>query len=55
MSKKSPLNLEQYGDALPGEDRLFGGNNFYVEMIPSNAWYANLRAILLTPLTSCKF
>ena len=46
VAKNARLNLEQYGDSLPGEDRSFGGNGFYVDLIPSSAWSANLRAMM---------
>ncbi|MHB1702352.1 MAG: hypothetical protein ACYCSN_19910 [Acidobacteriaceae bacterium] len=52
MAKSAPLNLEQYGDSLPGEVRSFGGNGFYVDLIPSSAWFANLRAMM--PLSQWK-
>ena len=29
--------------ALPGEDRQFGGNNLYVDLIPSSCWFVNVR------------
>ena len=28
---------------LPGEDRNFGGNNLYVDLIPSSCWFVNVR------------
>lgn len=52
MAKKEPLAFEQFGDALPGEDRAFGGNGFYVDLVPSGAWFTNLRAAM--PLAQWK-
>lgn len=41
--KAQSLDLTKYGDCLPGEDRLFGGNMFYVDTLPASAWSKNLR------------
>lgn len=30
--------------ALPGEDRLFGGNHLFVDLIPSSCWFTNVRS-----------
>ena len=49
MAKNLPLNFEQYGDSLPGEDRTFGGNAYYADLIPSSAWFANLRTVIPAP------
>jgi hypothetical protein len=46
MAKRSHLNLEQYGESLPGENRSFGGNELYVDTIPQSAWFTNLRAMM---------
>ena len=46
MAKNVPLNFDQYGDSLPGEDRSFGGNSYYVDLVPLRAWFANLRAAI---------
>lgn len=41
--KAQILDLTKYGDCLPGEDRSFGGSNFYVDTLPASAWHKNLR------------
>lgn len=41
--KAQTLDLTKYGDCLPGEDRSFGGNVFYVDTLPASAWFKNLR------------
>ena len=46
MKKKAALSFEKFGEALPGEDRSYGGNEFYVDMIPSSAFFSNLRAMM---------
>lgn len=46
MAKNVPLNFERYGDSLPGEDRSFGGNSYYADLIPSSAWFVNLRTAI---------
>lgn len=46
MAKNVPLNFEQYGGSLPGEDRSFGGNSYYADPIPSSAWFVNLRTAI---------
>lgn len=45
MAKHS-LNFDKYVDTLPCEDRSFGGNTFYVDLVPSSLWYQNLRAMM---------
>jgi 5-methylcytosine-specific restriction endonuclease McrA len=30
--------------AIPGEDRTFGGNALFVDLVPSSTWYTNVRA-----------
>ena len=47
MAKKEPLACQQFGDTLPGKNREFGGNSFDVDLVPSGAWFANLRAAML--------
>lgn len=32
-----------------GEDRSYGGNSFYIDLVPRKAWFANLRAMLPPP------
>lgn len=46
MGRKKLLNLECYPLALPGENRSYGGNAFYVDLVPRSAWFANLRNML---------
>ena len=46
MAKNVLLNFDQYGDSLPGEDRSFGGNSYYADLVPSGAWFSNLRAVI---------
>ena len=29
---------------LPGEDRAFGGNNLFVDLVPKTAWFTNVRS-----------
>ena len=38
------FDFSAYGSALRGEDRLYGGNKFYVDTIPPTAFFSNLRA-----------
>jgi|GEM_PF-6343886 len=52
MQKIGGLNLGQYGECLPNEDRSYGGNAFYVDMVPASAFHSNLRAML--PLAQWK-
>lgn len=42
--KTQTLDLVKYGDCLPGEDRSFGGNVFYIDTLPASAWFKNLRS-----------
>ena len=46
--KAQTLDLTKYGDCLPGEDRSFGGNDFYVDMLPAIAWGMNFRNSMST-------
>jgi len=48
MGRSKSLRLENYPTELPGEDRSYGGNEFYIDLIPKSVWFANLRA-MLTP------
>jgi len=48
MKKQIDL-LSEYGDCLPGEDRLFGVNKFYIDAIPLKSHYHSLR--LMMPLS----
>lgn len=41
--KAQTLDLTKYGDCLPGEDRSFGGNDFYVDMLPASSWGKDLK------------
>jgi hypothetical protein len=43
------LDLEQYPESLPGEDRSFGGKDFSIEIVPPGAWFKNLRS-MMSPL-----
>lgn len=31
-------------ELLPGEDRTFGGNGLFVDMVPSSCWFTNIRS-----------
>lgn len=39
--KKSCVNIEL--THLIGEDRTFGGNDLFIDLIPSNCWFSNVR------------
>lgn len=43
------VNLSAFGQALPGEDREFGGNAFYVDLVPVSAHFTSLRTCLTPP------
>ena len=38
--------LEKYPEALPFEDRTFGGCGLYIETVPTGAWFKNLRSMM---------
>lgn len=44
--RMSPQDFARYGEALPGEDRSFGGNSFYSESLPGSSWFRNLRSMI---------
>ena len=46
MGRGKALHLERYPSELPKEDRLYGGNDFYVDLVPRSVWWANLRVML---------
>jgi len=46
MARTKALHLERFPLALPGEDRSYGGNAFYVERLPRSVWFANLRTMM---------
>lgn len=46
MGRGKALHLERYPNELPKEDRLYGGNDFYVDLVPRSVWWANLRVML---------
>jgi len=46
MGRGKALHLERFPHELPGEDRSYGGNKFYVDLVPKSVWWANLRAML---------
>jgi hypothetical protein len=41
-----PNDFTRYAEELPGEDRSFGGNEFYVEGLPRSSWFKNLRSMM---------
>ena len=45
-TKALQQSLGQLGDTIPGEDRFFGGNSFYIDMTPPSMWFVNVRAIV---------
>jgi hypothetical protein len=44
-SSNSPVSIVD-SDTLVGEDREFGGNLLYIDMIPSSSWYNNVRQLV---------
>lgn len=40
MGRGKSLHLERYSNELPKENRLYGGNNFYVDLVPGSVWWA---------------
>lgn len=46
MKRYNRVNLSEYGHSLPKEDRSFGGNDLYIDLIPSTSWFKNLRVIM---------
>lgn len=38
------IDFSPYAKALPGEDRAFGGNAFYVDTVPESSWFQNVRS-----------
>lgn len=46
MGRGKDLHLERFQNELPGEDRSYGGNDFYVDLVPRSVWWANLRVML---------
>lgn len=43
---RSTIDLSAFGPALPGEDRQFGGDAFYVDLTPYSTHFTSLRACL---------
>lgn len=43
--KNPVLDLNLFGDCLPGEDRSFGGSQFYVDTVPESSWFKNVRSM----------
>ena len=37
---------ERLPDLLPGEDRTFGGDTLFVDLIPETSWFRNVRAVV---------
>jgi hypothetical protein len=46
MADKVAKYYATFGQTLPGEDRTFGGNTFYVDLLPPSAHFHNLRTYL---------
>ena len=44
LSAACALKLqEEWGNLFPGEDRTFGGNGLYVDLVPESCWFVNVR------------
>jgi len=43
-SDSGPSNLQ---DALPDEDRTFGGSSLFVDLIPKTCWFTNVRSAVI--------
>ena len=46
VSDNTARYLTAFSAALPGEDRAFGGNTFYIDLLPPSAHFHNLRTYL---------
>jgi hypothetical protein len=48
VSKEQPKTCAaaRLADALPGEDRSWGGRALYIDLVPKSMWRANVRAIM---------
>lgn len=41
-----PLNAQPLEALLPGEDRSFGGNGLFVDLVPQSCWFTNVRSCI---------
>mgnify|MGYP000230902116 CR=1 FL=1 len=42
----APLTTEPLEALLPGEDRSFGGNELFVDLVPRSCWFTNVRSCI---------
>lgn len=46
VSNAGPSDAPGLADALPGEDRTWGGRALYIDLVPKTSWGANVRALM---------
>jgi len=43
-AEKAERLYQQWGELFPGEDRSFGGNSLFVDLVPESCWFTNVRS-----------